>query len=689
MAGSIEYPVLPPSSPPLTEAGNNKRNHKRPRPTPDNKPKQVEDKTALAHNDLEPGTVQIISKPRYSTMSDATDEDEIPKRKTKTPSSVISKLKGKGKEKEKAEKEEKEKDEEDEENEKEKLKQQKKEALDAVLAAKSDDPYEILGIPDPCEYEVRAQALNRLVLLIHPDKNPDPRATEAIRRLIWAGKKLKVRGETFNPNAFFEDEERPGDVDVDEGGDVVMAGETDGRQRPIPSAFVQELYTRATQHLVMAVKFPSELRPKKELDAINSQIVAESQRERGKDIHLEETPYIRYNIFTSTSMAASDVLKWLRSIPSEQFKFMYEQSTEMLNKLNDTISYCVEENHYPQGWKAKFSLTKDGQHYRVSWPNAEDGRKSFVTTRHGGEASPSGTRQSKDQQERTRSDGASSPRKTWVWKPGETRQGERILACKELICRRREGRKLNTPEVTGHLFIVQANGPDSRICEIRSGSEIGWKATHAYLALPDKKMWGGGKSTIPYGFEEVDEILEIAYSEDKPGLGLLVSTKVPGNGDDRLWITRTALRESWGAGDANRTIDRILEEGGKRPLWNIPRLEYKQLSDESDSEFELGRNRSSRRLAAKASNKISVGSDSDTDSDSEAEVCHDTFAGRRASKTSTRWARGRALKNGVALDEDPEIGELRRLVARLGRERRVAGSRRREKRFRYPEQMGW
>ncbi|OJD11181.1 hypothetical protein AJ78_07995 [Emergomyces pasteurianus Ep9510] len=207
----------------------------------------------------------------------------------------------------------------------------------------------------------------------------------------------------------------------------------------------------------------------------------------------------------------------------------------------------------------------------------------------------------------------------------------------------------------GHLFIVQANGPDSRICGIRSGSEIGWRATQAYLGRPDRKMIGS--TSMSHDYEGVEDILKVAHSEDKPGLGLLVCVK--GSGGETDWITRTTLRNIWGMGDADAEIYKIFKKEGKIPPGRAARLEYKPrkapdykprrqrydvssdetIDDESDSEAEVARSRSGSRPAAEASN----------------------------SQTRHRRHGQRAeLKNSAAEDEDPEIANLRLHLAKMG-----------------------
>ncbi|OAT10596.1 hypothetical protein BDBG_06417 [Blastomyces gilchristii SLH14081] len=234
------------------------------------------------------------------------------------------------------------------------------------------------------------------------------------------------------------------------------------------------------------------------------------------------------------------------------------------------------------------------------------------------------------------------PRTIMMWKPSKTQQGEPIIACKQLFRTRKEGRKLRIPEVMRYLFIMQVNGPDSLICEIRSGSEIGWRATHTYLALPDKRMIGSKSMTHDY--EGIKAILKVTHSENKPGLDLLVCVKVSGSEGETDWITQTALCNIWGMSDTDTVISEIFESEGEIPPERMARLEYKPrralnymlqrqqhdvpsddtMNNENDSEVEFSCNRPSSGRAARTPKRVvqQINDRSGSDSDSEVKVTH-------------------------------------------------------------------
>ncbi|OJD09693.1 hypothetical protein ACJ73_10142, partial [Blastomyces percursus] len=477
---------------------------------------------AVRNEDEKPHSrLEIVSKPPAPTVSDASDAEEPDRsRQIKVPRSVVASS-SKGKEKEKITPAE--------------------QAVEVVLHASPTNPYEILGVPDPSEMEDIQKAYKHLALLLHPDKNKHQRAEEAFKRLNWAGEALRVPDAGFTANAFGDGDESDGD------GDIPMP---DYEAKPIPDAYIEKLYARATPFVKRLFENPLDSKAENELKQIN-ELITQDVKQHGVRATMKVSMFIiQYPLFASQALMAQLMLRGIESTPIEHFQAKYEDSKEEIDKINAIIATVVEENHYPTCWKVKFSLSEDGKQLLRSYSGEDESRPVAMAA-----------------------EASNLPRTTAMWKPGETRQGEPILACKQLFRTRKEGRKLRIPEVMGHLFIVQANEPASRICEIRSGSEIGWRATRAYLALPDKKMVG--LKNMSYDYEGIEDILKVAYSEDKPGLGLLVCVKARGSEGETDWITRTALRDIWGKGDADAAISEIFEIEGEIAPGRVARVEYK------------------------------------------------------------------------------------------------------------------
>ncbi|OJD27907.1 hypothetical protein ACJ73_00700 [Blastomyces percursus] len=444
------------------------------------------------------------------------------------------------------------------------------------------------------------------VVLHAPPTNP-----YKILGLNWAGEALRVPDARFTANAFGDGDESDGD------GDIQMP---DYEAKPIPDAYIEKLYARATP-LVRATTEPSVF-------------------------------IIQYPLFASQALMAQLMLRGIESTPIEHFQVEYEDSKEKTDKINAIIATLVEENHYPTCWKIKFSLRKDGKQLLRPSSGEDESRPVAMAAE------------------------ASNLPRTAMWKPGETRQGEPILACKQLFCTRKEGRKIRIPEVTGHLFIVQANEQASRICEISSGSEIGWRATRAHLALPDKKMitrtalrdiWGKGDADAAISgiFESEGEIApgRVARVEYKPRRALGSKPR-----RQRYVESSDEMTDDESDSDVEVARDRF----NRRPAASTPRRAVLQTNDESDSDNEVSCSRPSRHPAARTPRMAVRQTNDESGRDSEPEVARNRPSSHLAAAASTRQRRlgqgaeSRMFKTSAAQDEDPEIANLYLQFARMG-----------------------
>ncbi|OJD25603.1 hypothetical protein ACJ73_03028 [Blastomyces percursus] len=619
-----------PATPAIQLPGDTLPTHKRPResPPPDDenltsKLSKSEMVIATPRAMLKPGaSLKTVSKPPAPTVSDASEEEE-----PHGSQQVASKGKMKMTPQE--------------------------QAVEAVLHASPDNPYDILDVPDPSGIRDIQQAYRSLALLIHPDKNKHQGAEEAFKRLNWAGRKLKVPNAAFAANAFTDEPNE----ELDDDGDIPMLDPDyhDPDPRPMPNEYIKNLYRQATPFVKRLFENPNDTEAEAKLNRMNKLISADNKK-NGLSATKECSVFIiQYKAFASQATMAQFLVQALKSTPAEHFRIKYEDTKEQMDKANNFIKMLVEENHYPTCWKVKFSLSENGKQLLISYPEEEEPQPVVMDT-----------------------EASNPPRTNAIWRPGLTRQLEPILACKELFRTRKQGRKLRTPEVMGHLFIVQAD-PNSQLCEIRSGSEIGWRTTHAYTALPDRRMVGWSNS-MSDNYEEIDGILKVAYSEDKPGLGLLVCVKVPGSDGETDWITRTTLRDIWGIGDADATINEIFESEGEIPPERRRRVEYKLrravdykrqkeqdsvssdevTSDESDSGVDYHRprrytTRASKRVTHRGHNRPS----------------RHFAAAPSASSTRQHYRQGRQsrmLKSSAAQDEDSEIANLQSQLAQMRQE---------------------
>ncbi|PGG98666.1 hypothetical protein AJ80_09503 [Polytolypa hystricis UAMH7299] len=672
MAGSITYPSLSlysPVSSTQPEAESKKRSKESPPPEEAPAPKLSKVEQIIAHQRTPPATpepetvqdkggkkksrLEIVSKPPFPSVSDATDDEQPRKFKAakgkKSLTSNINNASGSSAEQSKS-----------------------RDPKDVLITEvmKASSPYEILGIPDPSELEVIIHAFKRRRALLHPDKNPGKDTTDAFKKVYWAAEclepgldwnkaaKSKAAGEPkpqFKGNAF---DTEPEDG-IDEDGDTAMKNPQESN--PVPDARHHKLYAQATPFIISLFENPDDAEAREALKKINTSIVAQNKKDGLTALDQVNSFTIRYESFAGLVKVATEHWRILQKAPVEQFITEYMEAKCAIDRCNDAIAENVQLLHYPRGWKVRFSLSPDGRFLRREYPE---------------EKKPVPSNDS----------GPSALGKTGKWKPGKTRKGEPILGCRELVHWRKRGRNLKHPEVFGYRFIVQSNGRDSRICEIRSGSDIGWRATNAYLELPDKRMIR--KIDESYN-EDITKILKVAYSPEKPSLGMLVCVEVPGRKNGIDWIPRTTLRKILGKADADAEIEDIFEEEGKTPHWKPARLDYKPRrwqhraweSDATDdditdsdldsaSETETQHNGSSGRPTSWLLNRVAGRSGratrhslgSDVDSDSEGESSHNRsskhYRGKRSSGTRMRGVHKRMLKATASQEEDPEFAEL-------------------------------
>ncbi|OJD11180.1 hypothetical protein AJ78_07994 [Emergomyces pasteurianus Ep9510] len=238
----------------------------------------------------------------------------------------------------------------------------------------------------------------RLAFLLHPDKNKHQHAEEAFKKLNWAGQTLRVSGACFTANAFGNEDEH------DRDGDTVMR---DCEPKPVPDAYIEKLYARATPFVKRLFENPLDSKAEDELKQINESITQEVKKYAVRATMEHSVLIIQYRLFGAQARTAHDIIRKIESTPTEHLQAKLEEYKKDIDKINSLIEIVVDENHYPTCWKVKFSLNEDGKQLILSYLG-EDESPPVVTT----------------------AKASNLPRTTAKWKPSETRQGEPILACK-------------------------------------------------------------------------------------------------------------------------------------------------------------------------------------------------------------------------------------------------------------------
>jgi hypothetical protein len=155
-----------------------------------------------------------------------------------------------------------------------------------------------------------------------------------------------------------------------------------------------------------------------------------------------------------------------------------------------------------------------------------------------------------------------------VWEPGETTQGEKILAYRPKRGWAQEaGTGRMVPTETVDDFVIEKKGELNPI-EIVNAVRVGRSAVKAYLELPEEQ-----KNSITNIDREYDRTDKYFIGEHIKGFARKFSETISGNlpwgvalidydGEDRI-VNRSALRKAVGLGPADDMINQFLIDAGE------------------------------------------------------------------------------------------------------------------------------
>lgn len=155
--------------------------------------------------------------------------------------------------------------------------------------------------------------------------------------------------------------------------------------------------------------------------------------------------------------------------------------------------------------------------------------------------------------------------------PGYTRDGAKMLAHCTRICGP-NAQKKKPGSILGRLFIVR---PDSRsrLCEIRSATDLGRRVVEAYLDQEDLVDFGDREQGGPSDARYYEKILLIASSHkgDNHIECYVQFTKYDGviGYTWKKWLNRGRMNAMLGASDAAMDMEEIYKEEGVTPPWKM------------------------------------------------------------------------------------------------------------------------
>lgn len=150
------------------------------------------------------------------------------------------------------------------------------------------------------------------------------------------------------------------------------------------------------------------------------------------------------------------------------------------------------------------------------------------------------------------------------WKPGLTRELDHFVGY------RRQG--------YGYQFVIETERNGEWCYDLRSGSEIGKKAKDGYLGLEEKSLIGDADNKYAkdngWEFKEIQGVTSKPFLTRKNNSPRFPITYVfavftSKNGEQRAFVSRTALRKLLGRHDADAEIEDYYSDRSLTPPWSV------------------------------------------------------------------------------------------------------------------------
>ncbi|KAK2732856.1 hypothetical protein FQN57_002468, partial [Myotisia sp. PD_48] len=227
----------------------------------------------------------------------------------------------------------------------------------------ADNLYKMLGLEDPPkggDREIKI-AYNKRALLVHPDQNRHPHASQAFNALHDAYEKMNGRSEVFKGDiSNFESDK--GDSDKE---DPIYSTEA----HDLPSEYYLNLYDKATPYIIQLFQNPANSEALKAVEDINMQIKKHNIKSgirHGESITRHSINYQAFiaNVTTARETAAKTTLA-AELANAQDDDNLFTECEDTIDKCNKFIIDLVQRKHYPIEWGMQLLFDRSTRQLKI------------------------------------------------------------------------------------------------------------------------------------------------------------------------------------------------------------------------------------------------------------------------------------------------------------------------------------
>jgi hypothetical protein len=507
-------------------------------------------------------------------------------------------------------------------------------------------------------------------------------------------------------------------------GSETSQSEAEEDPTPVPDKNITKIYEKATPSVNEYLSDPTE-ENKAEVEKFNQRIREENKRQDRRQEMFE----IRLGLLEGASIEARKAMKKLAGKTDDK------NSLKMLEGAERTFAAAKRNMYYPALWKLdippelekkieqlrwaakkkdkngepsssnrrargeKYSKNKGKERDEESSSLKDEGKRRESSNGKGkGKERDGGGESSKARREESdgskmdwepskESNGENTPQsssqvsKRRGWKPGETKEGDRIIGYRPFL---QTDIKTLKQQCHGVNFVIEKKDKLNPIALV-AGQDVGRRVTRAYLNLPDSEKNDIRYSEKKYSIEDIDNFGEILGFASKPfryksidsnrlypdGYAL-VRMK---DGEEHL-MSRQAIRKILGQKEADDEIAEFYDDIGKTPPWKIKTLAWRDSRQKVGTEM-TRRRRSHRRslLSSDSSSDSNSGDSSDSDVSTKSDRVMDSEDSyrrvkspkqlRRERQTQRKRSKNKRAHHRRQIEENVEMDDVNKYIEQV------------------------